>query len=234
MEVVNGIKLEDLEYLDIILNDNLQELNYQFRDSKYIEKLKNITLEKFSYEILREMKIKRVSCKTINQTNLEEISKNVFTKLKYLNQLHITHNVDLKILPASVFDLLKDNFILDLTISYNLLESLNSNVFNNFINLTFLSLSNNHLKNLPDKIFDNLEKLEILDLAYNKLQDLSQNVFDKLKSLKYLYLQFRTNLIEESNLIVYVCCTNQEIKKLHEPIRLGLNSYHHDFNQIHF
>ncbi len=44
----------------------------------------------------------------------------------------------------------------------------------------------------------------------------------------------RTKLIEESNLIVYVCCTNQEIRKLHEPIRLGLNSYHHDFNQIHF
>jgi len=61
MTVVNGIKLEDLEYLDIILNDDLQELNYQFRDSKYIEKLKlkNITLQNLSYEIFREMKIKK-------------------------------------------------------------------------------------------------------------------------------------------------------------------------------
>jgi Leucine-rich repeat (LRR) protein len=130
MATFNGITLEDLEYLHIILNDDLQELNYQFRDSKYIEKLKN--------------------------------------KLKYLNQLHITYNEGLKILPESVFDLLIDNFIIDLTISNNQLESLNSKVFNNLIKLTFLSISNNHLKNLPDTIFDNLNILETLDLANNK------------------------------------------------------------------
>jgi hypothetical protein len=44
----------------------------------------------------------------------------------------------------------------------------------------------------------------------------------------------RKHLIETSDLIVYVCCTNNEVKKLREPMKIGLNDFHHDYNLMHF
>ena len=37
-----------------------------------------------------------------------------------------------------------------------------------------------------------------------------------------------------ADLIVYVCCTQKEIDELNEPVKIGYNSYHHDYNLIHF
>ena len=44
----------------------------------------------------------------------------------------------------------------------------------------------------------------------------------------------RKHLIESSDLIVYVCCTNNEIRKLRDTMKIGLNDFHHDYNLIHF
>lgn len=44
----------------------------------------------------------------------------------------------------------------------------------------------------------------------------------------------RRNLIESSDLIFYICCTNNEINKLQEKMKIGMNDYHDDYNLLHF
>lgn len=44
----------------------------------------------------------------------------------------------------------------------------------------------------------------------------------------------RRQLIDSSDLIIYVCCTGNEIKKLSEPMKIGQNDFHDDYNRIHF
>ena len=44
----------------------------------------------------------------------------------------------------------------------------------------------------------------------------------------------RRQLLDSSDLIIYVCCTENEILKLKEPMKIGQNDFHDDYNRIHF
>lgn len=44
----------------------------------------------------------------------------------------------------------------------------------------------------------------------------------------------RRILLDQSDLILYVCCTEKEILKLREPMKIGQNDFHDDYNRIHF
>jgi len=59
------------------------------------------------------------------------------------------------------------------------------------------------------------------------------------KQMNIKIVDFKTNsilrkeLIESSDLIVYICGTENEICKLKEPMKIGQNEFHDDYNRIH-
>lgn len=44
----------------------------------------------------------------------------------------------------------------------------------------------------------------------------------------------REALLNKADRIFYVCGTEKEIHRLYEPIHIGQNAYHHDYNRLHF
>ena len=42
----------------------------------------------------------------------------------------------------------------------------------------------------------------------------------------------RAELLEKADQIAYICVTADEIKKLNEPIEIGLTNKHHEYNRI--
>jgi Leucine-rich repeat (LRR) protein len=78
--------------------------------------------------------------------------------------------------------------ILDLDLTYNLVETLEAYTFYQTKNLRNIFLHHNRLSHVDALAFNGLSHLEILSLSYNQLANLDQSVFTPLLSLKTLYL----------------------------------------------
>ena len=63
---------------------------------------------------------------------------------------------------------------------------------------------------------------------------------DKLKNANISIIEYSTNInerkqiINNTELIIYVCCDENEIQRLASPLQIGFNDKHHFFNQIHY
>lgn len=78
--------------------------------------------------------------------------------------------------------------LIELDLSYNLLEVLPRSVFNNLVKLRALMLNNNKLKRLEDGLFRNLKFLHKIELKENQLVHIETKAFTNLPVLTQIYL----------------------------------------------
>lgn len=75
-----------------------------------------------------------------------------------------------------------------LNLSWNNLTSIQSSTFSNLTNLKLLDLSHNQLVNLNAETFGHLINLEVLNLSSNLIEKMDNSTFDALPKLKHLDL----------------------------------------------
>lgn len=78
--------------------------------------------------------------------------------------------------------------LIELDLSYNLLEVLPRSVFNNLVKLRALILNNNKLRRLEDGLFRNLKFLHKIELKENQLMHIETRAFTNLPVLTQIYL----------------------------------------------
>ena len=72
--------------------------------------------------------------------------------------------------------------------SYNKLESIDSNTLKNLTKLEELDLCNNEIEEIDLKLFESLLNLEYLNLSNNKLTEIDRRCFEPLKSIEAIEL----------------------------------------------
>lgn len=93
-----------------------------------------------------------------------------------------------------------------LYLSYNKIEKLDADIFNNLNNLKVLSLSNNIISYLYESIFTNLIELKTLDISINNIKKLDKDIFKDLLNLEGLYLS--DNKIEKLDKDIFTNLNN--------------------------
>lgn len=118
---------------------------------------------------------------------LASINANEFAaaNLRNLHKLFI-RNATLKQISR---DSLKGlEILIELDLSFNLLQVLPRNIFNNLVKLRVLMLNNNKLERLEDGLFRNLRFLHKIELKENQLVRIETKAFFNLPMLTQIYL----------------------------------------------
>ncbi|VDO68330.1 unnamed protein product [Heligmosomoides polygyrus] len=184
--------------------------------------------------------ISQVKALDLSYNNLAYIARGTFKNLaKNLERLNLEENI-FHVVPAALSDLrnlthlnmngnkltrldeealrgLKD-VLVDLSVAYNRLKVVPTNILNDMVrlqhldlsknniraldrlgfgtmdgvgtNLVHLNLAGNHLRNISDPgVFLYMTSLAYLDLSYNQLSHIEPRTFEKLPGLERLYLQ---------------------------------------------
>ncbi len=139
---------------------------------------------------------------SFNRNNLNEITQD-------FSQINLS-NLNIKSISSKIFHSLTS--IIEIDLSNNCLQILNSNLFNGLINLKILKLNLNKLeKQLDIGLFAGCICLEWIDLSDNLLEKLDNRIFTGLNSLKHVGLNNNK------------WCTNKQIFYFYSPIDLQTN-----------
>ncbi|XP_041656398.1 fibromodulin [Cheilinus undulatus] len=111
-----------------------------------------------------------------NKLSSDKIGKNVFSKLKNLDQLYLDHN-ELTRVPPNL-----PKSITALRLGHNKISKINSNSFEGMANLTTLQLQANALEDIGG-LFKGLKSLSLLDIRKNKLKKVPENLPDRVQQL---------------------------------------------------
>jgi len=111
------------------------------------------------------------------------------THFKYLKEFRLESCVKepsnvIDEIDSNIFQNLENLEILDL--SHNKIKQFDSPIFANLKKLKELRINSNQIEKIDSNLFQNLENLEILDLSDNKIIQLDSAVFANLKKLKEL------------------------------------------------
>ncbi|KAM9751731.1 fibromodulin [Menidia menidia] len=117
-----------------------------------------------------------------NQLNSNNVSNNVFGKLKNLNQLYLDHN-ELSRVPQNL-----PRSITKLQLSHNKISKILPNTLKGMSNLTILQLQANAIEDTIDA-FKELKSLTMLDMQKNKVKKIPDSLPE---SLQQLYLEFNS------------------------------------------
>ncbi|CAJ1084958.1 fibromodulin [Xyrichtys novacula] len=115
-----------------------------------------------------------------NQLSSDKIGKNVFSKLKDLDQLYLDHN-ELTRVPPNL-----PKSITTLRLGHNKISKIGSNSLEGMADLTTLQLQANAIEDVGG-VFKGLKSLTLLDMRKNKLKKIPENLPEKLQQL---YLEF--------------------------------------------
>ncbi|XP_035662014.1 uncharacterized protein LOC118406219 [Branchiostoma floridae] len=122
----------------------------------------------------------------VSHNAIAELPVNAFKNLTRLRKLYLDYNL-LDNWPPQVFNNIPLRY---LSINYNNISLLNSEMFSQLINLTFLSMTNNYIVDLESGVFESLMSLEDLKLDNNNIEKIPNGAFSGLVNLRSLYLDF--------------------------------------------
>lgn len=132
-----------------------------FKEARNAKKfwLRNNNLVNLPGDIFRNTKAESIQ---LHSNEIKELSWNTFFNLPNVNRIELDRN--------------------------HLLWTFDPRVFQNLINLKYLSLWENQLTLIPVDAFKNLQRLEYLSLGINRLYKLETAAFQPLSGLKILHL----------------------------------------------
>ncbi|VVD02300.1 unnamed protein product [Leptidea sinapis] len=154
----------------------------------------------------REVKIKYNDNCNVNNLTIDFPKLSTFSIVLTNNSIV---NCRIKIKPVSVRGI---------NLSRNKLQSINRDIFGDYINLRVLILSKNNISRISVNSFVGLTKLETLDLSQNNLTTLT-DVFTPLKSLQHLNLsrnniEFILENYFDNWLLQHLDVSNNNLRKL--------------------
>lgn len=76
--------------------------------------------------------------------------------------------------------------LVELDLSWNLIQEVHPNAFHQLVNLTLLNISHNNLESLPDNLFVERNMLRSLSLAYNQFKSVPRDISNHLDLLETL------------------------------------------------
>ncbi|GAB6024275.1 TOLL-like receptor [Chamberlinius hualienensis] len=139
----------------------------------YLKQLMTLYLSNCSLNSIEED-----AFKLNNNLKYLKLDKNQLTKIPYLEHLILLEY---------------------LSISYNLITSIRNEDFFKFKKLNTLELSFNYINHIDDNAFDQLSELYLLDLSNNKLRTISE----AFKILNVSDLNLNDNLLEKFDMLVF-------------------------------
>ncbi|XP_047212288.1 toll-like receptor 21 [Girardinichthys multiradiatus] len=187
---LDGLKSLSKFYLD---GNNLKQIDssfcHAFQDTLTVLDLQK-NLIRFSTDGISSpfVKLRKLSdLKLDGQRNhgLVLIPRNFFKGLHSLKSLYLTNN-NIAFLAPEVFDDLINLQFLTLDNCCVGVAQLQPGVFKNLKNLTRLIVENMGIQNFSKEVFGNLTKLRILQLNRNVMQSISVDVLESLPQLDYL------------------------------------------------
>ncbi|KAL2716025.1 leucine-rich repeat-containing protein let-4-like isoform X2 [Vespula squamosa] len=165
----------------LFLNENSVYNIYDFPNLRLLSVRKCKDIDTLIYKLGQ---YKNLVDLDISSNNINYISGQSFNSLKFLRRFSIDKNA-----LSSVSFLIHLSSLTDLSISYNELTNITSDIFSNLRNLKRLNLRGNRMTTISKNAFMNLRMLEKLDLAENKLSTLPVTWMNTLIGLRYLNLK---------------------------------------------
>ncbi|XP_041448390.1 LOW QUALITY PROTEIN: chaoptin [Drosophila obscura] len=123
----------------------------------------------------------------LDNNNLKSVSNESFAQMRELSYINLSFN-QLKALPRGLFMPDVHSHLVEIELSYNGLEHLESQTFHNLGDLQTLNLQSNRLRTIARHAFHNLEFLRYIDLSHNRLVNISHAAFTVLPNLAALDL----------------------------------------------
>ncbi|XP_060663603.1 chaoptin isoform X1 [Drosophila nasuta] len=125
----------------------------------------------------------------LDNNNLKTISNESFARMRELSYINLSFN-QLKTLPRGLFLPDIHSHIVEIELSYNVLEHLESQTFYNLGDLQTLNLQSNRLRSIARHAFHNMEFLRYIDLSHNRLNNISHSAFAVLPNLAALDVMY--------------------------------------------
>ncbi|KAK6175543.1 hypothetical protein SNE40_013987 [Patella caerulea] len=126
----------------------------------------------------------------LRQTGIRNIEPGVFTGLVNLQELDLSYNVLRDVKQESLQPLV--NSLKKLNLNGNMLNRIDSNLFQRMYNLVSLDISDNKLVSIEKDAFSDLRQLVFLNINDNKLSNLPLGLFNSLRNLQTLDLSMNT------------------------------------------
>ncbi|XP_074027926.1 uncharacterized protein [Leptinotarsa decemlineata] len=198
--------LSSLESISLTNNKIKYIQSKSFADLPCLSKiiLSDNFLTDISYDAFTNLPI--ISKIDFHNNLLQEISFKFFTNVSGLLHLNFSRNSisschsDARVLNVEVFDLRFNNldripkclentaFLKKLLLDFNIITSLEQNVFMYLTSLEYLSLQQNNIKLVNKRAFFGLQNLQILDLSKNLVSQLHVGQFANMSKLRILNL----------------------------------------------
>jgi insulin-like growth factor-binding protein complex acid labile subunit len=183
------VKLDCLENTNAEFITNLTQLKENFNFSHIIElnikhKLIN-NIADSNVKSLFKQSLRRLS---INKCNLKSIKKGMFNLMLQLKKLSLSQNEILLIESDSFSTGSYETHLLELFLSENKLNKIQSKTFQGLLKLQVLLVDTNQIDEIEVNSFENLNDLRHLNFQSNMLRNIKYGSFNGLLKLQTLYL----------------------------------------------
>ncbi|XP_055377292.1 chaoptin [Condylostylus longicornis] len=231
-------KITSLQYNSFAGLDSIKEISLSFNDIVYTNPYvfenvsKTLKILELSFAMYRdEFPMEALSPLTelmwlgLDNNNLKLIKNESLSTMHELTYINLSFNQICQILNG-LFNGDIHKHLIEIDMSYNLIENLTSKTFDNLEKLQILNLQSNKINIIERHSFFNLPYLKYIDLSHNKLYNISESAFAFLPSLTELDLTY--NLLTKFSLNYFYYVTNS-------TNLLKLNLSHNeiiDFNDI--
>lgn len=209
--------------------EQIKEISLSFNDIHYVHPnvfeniSKTLKILELSFGIYREdyplealSYLSELMWLGLDNNNLKLIPENSLSTLQQLTYINLSFN-RITILSKNIFIPEIHKNLIEIDLSYNIIEKVTSNTFDNLELLQIINLSSNKLKTLEKYSFYDLPLLSYIDLSYNALNNISENSFSFLPNLLSLDLMY-------NNLHQFSFKSFKHVSNLTTPIKLNISN----------
>lgn len=182
--------------------DTIKEISLSFNDIHYVHPMvfenisKSLKILELSFGIYRDdFPLEPISYLTelmwlgLDNNNLKMIPGHSLHSLTQLTYINLAFN-RITFLPNNIFlsDIHKN--LLEIDLSYNQIERIMSNTFDDLELLQIVNLASNRIRTIEKYSFYNLQLLTYIDLSYNRISNVSDMSFQFLPNILSIDLMY--------------------------------------------
>lgn len=229
-------KIETLSHDALVGLDSIKEISLSFNNIHHIDSLtfENITrtlqILELSFGISNDddlqmddtiSSLNELIWLSLDNNNLKSISNYSLTSLARLTFINLSFNRLISI-PKKAFHADSHRDLLEIDLSFNLIEKIRSKTFGNLESLQIINLSTNKIRCAEHAAFFNLRSLYEIDLSFNELRNLSENLFEHLPNLLKLDVTF-------NKLVTFSLKCFKHVSNASTPMSINIsnNAIHH-------
>lgn len=140
----------------------------------------------FSFDLVRYTHVSTLVSIDLSSNRIHKLPPNEMYKLKSAKSVNLAYNL-LETLEDAVFEQFLE--LEYLSLAYNRLTFIGEKTFANLISLKYLNLSSNDIKSIASRSFQTLDKLELLNISNISLPSLDVSIFEGMSYLKDMYFK---------------------------------------------